>query len=270
LIALGSGRSFAGVSPTRGLLDVRPALGDLFVVLTAVLVVEFVLLVYILVSSFKRRSAGADQQKASNSSWQRLLAILAPLLLIAVFAAAVARRGTHATITPISLGPPPTLLPLGGGTGSGSPLVVHWWILGGIALFGLVALVVALVLRRRRPRETTPATAQSERRELLAAVDASIEELDDDSDPRRAVINAYASMEQVLSQHGLPRKPSETSLEYLARWAGALQVGRAASEGLAGLYELARFSLHLIDDEMRREAKTALSVLRRELTDEPA
>jgi hypothetical protein len=77
-------------------------------------------------------------------------------------------------------------------------------------------------------------------------------------------------MERVLSEHGLPRKPSETPLEYLARWVGVLRVGRTAAEALAALYERARFSIHLIDEEMRQEAREALGILRRELEEGPA
>ncbi len=75
LIALGSGRSFARISPARRLLDVRPAVGDLLVLLVAVLVVEFGLLVYVLLSYFKKRSPddpGAEGRQAlfGSGSWR--------------------------------------------------------------------------------------------------------------------------------------------------------------------------------------------------------
>jgi Domain of unknown function (DUF4129) len=271
LVALGSGRSFARISPARRLLDVRPAVGDLFVLLVAVLVLEFGLLVYVLVSRFHRRSSDdAGSGRDQSGPWQRLLATLVPLLLLAVLVAAMARRGNGNTTTPISLIPLGTPLPPGSGTGTGSPVVVHWWVLGGLALFGLAGLLVALIVRRRRRRKAATPALSTERKELRAAVDVSLEELEDDADPRRAVINAYANMERVLSEHGLPRRPHETPLEYLARWTAVLEIGRAAAEALALLYERARFSLHVIDEEMRREATAALGALRRELRDEAA
>jgi hypothetical protein len=271
LIALGSSRSFAHISPARRLLDVRPALGDLFVLLAAAIVVEFGLLVYVLLSSFAKRSLGdAGPEGVQGSPWQRLLATLVPLILIAIFVAAITRRGNGNATTPISLAPPGTLLPLDGVPGSGSPLVVHWWFLGGLGLFGLAGLLVVLIVRWQRRREAVGLTPRTEREELQAIVDVSLQELEDGDDPRQAVINAYAGMEQVLSDNGLPRRPHEAPLEYLARWTGVLHVGRAAAEALALLYERARFSLHLIDEEMGQEAKAALVALRRELRGDAA
>lgn len=271
LVAMGSSRSVARISPAQRLLDVRPALGDLFVLLGAVLVVECALLVYVVLTSFQRRSREDLGEPAEQSGpWQRLLAAFVPLVLIVVLAVSIARRGSGMSTTPGSLGPLPTFPPVVGGSGSGPPLVVHWWIFGGLALLGLAVLVVVLVVRRRRRRQTPSAPAQPEREELRAAIDASLEELGEDGDPRRAVINAYAGMERVLSEHGLPRRPHETPLEYLGRWTAVLHVGRAAAEALAALYERARFSLHLMDEEMRQDAVAALGALRRELGDEPA
>ncbi len=272
LITLGSGRSFARISPARRLLDVGPAVGDLFVLLTAVLVVELGLLVYVLFSRLRRRSPeDADAGKEPSTAWQRLVAPLIPFVLIAVLVAIVARRGDGTLTTPMSLAPPGTLFPGDGVPGTGAPVVVHWWILGGLALLAVAVLLVFEVARRwQRRREAEPRGASSDREELLVAIDGSLRELENDPDPRRAVINAYAAMERVLSEHGLPRMPSETPLEYLARWAGALHVGRAAAEALAVLYERARFSAHLIDEEMKQEARRALGALRHDLGAEPA
>jgi len=271
LIALGSGRSFARLSPARHLLDVRPAIGDLFVLLVAVLIVEFGLLVYVLLSYLKRRRPDdAGVEKTPSGPWQRLVASLLPFMLIAVLVAVVARREGDDPSTPLTLLPPGTLLPIDGTPGAGTPVVVHWWILGGLALFAAAALLCVVLVRWRRRRREEAEPRASDREELLVAVDASLKDLEDDPDPRRAVINAYASMERVLSERGLPRRPSETPLEYLARWAGVLRVGRAAAEALAALYERARFSVHLIDEEMRQEARTALGALRRDLAEGPA
>ena len=166
-----------------------------------------------------------------SGSWRVLL----PFVLIAVLIALMARRENDSQTTPISLLPPGTLLPIGGVPGSGTSLVVHWWVLGGVAMLGAAVLLCVVLVRRRRRREEV-GPRRSEREELLVAVDVSLKELEDDPDPRRAVINAYASMERVLSERGLPRRPFETPLEYLARWAGVLHVGRVAAEALAALY----------------------------------
>jgi hypothetical protein len=118
------------------------------------------------------------------------------------------------------------------------------------------------VLHLREPRIEE---GREEPEELVAAVELSLEDLERDPDPRRAVIRAYARMERALGAHGLARRPSETALEYLARALTALQVGRASVERLTALFERAKFSRHEIDGSMKAEALAALSSLRDEL-----
>jgi hypothetical protein len=271
LVALGSRRSFARLGPGRSLLDVRPALGDLFVVLVAVLAVELGVVLYLLFRSFRRPVIGAERGRDRSSPWQRLVATLVPLVLIAALIGAIARRDQNSLATPSSLPMTPGPLPFDGPQGTGTPLVVHWAVLGPIAAAGVVIAVGLLLLRRwrrRRDLRRSAVAVPTDREELRTAVDASLRELEDDPDPRRAVINAYAGMEQVLARHGLPRRAAEAPLEYLARWVGVLGIGRTAAQGLAVLYERARFSLHVIDEEMRQEARAALGALRRDLGDE--
>ncbi len=128
--------------------------------------------------------------------------------------------------------------------------------------------LLVVLLRRRHRREIRAEGVSPERGELRAVFDASLLRLDEDRPPREAVIHAYASMEEVLARHGLMRRPSEAPFEYLARWTNALHVGRTAAEALTYLYERARFSLHLIDEEMKQEAIAALTTLRDELAGE--
>jgi len=269
LVALGSRRSFANVSPSRTLLDARVVLGDLFVILGAILVAEFCLLVYIWVSHLRKRRSGIDGGEArAPTSWgQRLLASLVALMLFAVFIGVAARNGGDGSTTPLGFAPPVGLPPLGSDQSAAQTFVIHWWILLGLALFGLAGLLLTVLLRRRR-LEVEAESAPSEREELLAAVEASLEELEEDPDPRKAVIGAYASMEQALSRHGLARRPSEAPLEYLARWSSAVRVSRSPAEALTRLYERARFSLHLVDEDMKQEATAALLTLRHELGEE--
>ncbi len=271
LVALGSRRSFANVSPSRTLLEARVVLGDLFVILGAILVAEFCLLVYTWVSHLRKRRSGIDgDEKRAPSSWgQRLFASLVALMLFTVFIGVAARNGGDGSTTLLGFTPPVSLPPLGSDQSAAQTFVIHWWILLGLALFGSAGLLLTVLLRRRRRRlEVEAESAPSEREELLAAVEASLEELEEDPDPRKAVIGAYASMEQALSRHGLARRPSEAPLEYLARWTSAVRVSRSPAEALTRLYERARFSLHLVDEDMKREATAALLTLRHELGEE--
>lgn len=113
---------------------------------------------------------------------------------------------------------------------------------------------------KRRPDERTL------REDLTAILQDTIDKLWDEQDPRRAVILAYAWMERTLAAHGLPRAPSEAPLEYLARVLIELDASRESVFELTTLFERARFSPHVIDDEMKGEAIAALSAVRDELS----
>jgi hypothetical protein len=143
---------------------------------------------------------------------------------------------------------------------------VHWWgySLVVLILIGGVATAVALRRSRAEPR------AAEEPDELLAAVDLSLDDVENDPDPRRAVIRAYGRMERALGSYGLVRRPSETPLEYIGRALTSLRVGRASVERLSALFERAKFSRHEIDVSMKSDALAALGALRDELAGETA
>jgi hypothetical protein len=148
----------------------------------------------------------------------------------------------------------------------GLPSVFLW---GVVAVAFAAVGAVALWLRLREPPLPPRSDTEDDSSELLTAVDLSLTDLDQEPDPRRAVIRAYARMEGALGLHGLARQPSETPLEYLARALGSLRVGRAAIERLTALFERAKFSTHEIDGSMKADALAALRALRDELA-EPA
>ena len=87
----------------------------------------------------------------------------------------------------------------------------------------------------------------------------TLDELELDPDPRRAVIQAYVRMEAVLGAHGHARLPHEAPLEYLARVLRELDVRAEAAHALTELFERARFSHHEIDAAMRAEAIASLA-----------
>jgi DMSO/TMAO reductase YedYZ heme-binding membrane subunit len=139
-----------------------------------------------------------------------------------------------------------------------------WWPVILVA-FGTVALFVSA--STRRPRSRGPSDPDAE---TVALLDASLDDLRNEPDPRRAVVAAYARMERRLAVRGFARRPSETPTEYLQR---ALGTGTAAGETvgveplaeLTALAELARFSDATIDETMRARAVAALERLRAEL-----
>ena len=88
------------------------------------------------------------------------------------------------------------------------PLVV-----AGLALAVMVGLAVAQLLAERGRRR--PPGTPGER--LVELLDDTLEDLEREPDPRRAVIAAWARMERGLAAAGLPRRPAEAPFEYAGR-----------------------------------------------------
>jgi len=165
----------------------------------------------------------------------------------------------------------------GNGSGPGVPrrpvppglTPMHWW---GIAAAAAVVVAAALVAAQRLLRRPHAADGDAETEEvpeLREAIALSLDEIEREPDPRRAVIRAYARMEEILGRHGLGRRSVETSLEHLRRALGALQVSGPAAQRLAALFERAKFSPHGVGADMKRDAVAALTAVRDELEDVP-
>jgi uncharacterized membrane protein YccC len=133
-----------------------------------------------------------------------------------------------------------------------------------IALAALIvaAIAVAVIADRRRDRRGRRTPEQLE--ELGRALDEAIDDLGRDPDPRRAVIAAYARMEQALTSYGFPRRPSEAPYEYVHRVARELEADGPVAL-LTELFEVAKFSEHSVDETMRGRAIDALTAVRAEV-----
>jgi hypothetical protein len=155
----------------------------------------------------------------------------------------------------------PKLAPTHGGGNVGP------WLAIGLAAVILAGMVVVAVHRLR----TRPAVAPVELvpgDPLAAAVEAALADLEGETDPRRAVIKAYARAEAVLRENGLPRRPSEAPLEYLDRVLRDLGARAGAVDRLTELFERAAFSQHAVGPEMRDEAVAVFLGLRDKLSAE--
>jgi Domain of unknown function (DUF4129) len=82
--------------------------------------------------------------------------------------------------------------------------------------------------------------------------------LRDPTDPRSAVIAAYARMEQVLAERDLGRRRPEAPREYLARVLREQGMPERSLTTVTVLFEEARFSLHPIPRSAPRRALSAL------------
>jgi hypothetical protein len=171
-----------------------------------------------------------------------------------------------------------TLAPAGlpGGSGSALPGAVARAVTTGVpvalwigVLVGTVVVTatVALLLVVRARSGTVPAVegVNAERPAPVAAVDAAVDALEAEPDPRRAVIAAYAAMERLLTYAGSPRREADAPGEHLARSLVLLGASRGAARRLTDLFERARFSIHVIDEPVRQAAFEALAAVRRDL-----
>lgn len=180
--------------------------------------------------------------------------------------------------------PPPAQPSFSGHITPRSPDAAHvaaggWpgWI-GTVAtvLLTLVVLVVcAFVVRaitrdRRRRRGLRPVrfspAITSTRDDVVAALDAGIEELNDsDDDPRRAVIACWVRLEQAAVSAGIVRAAADSPTDLVGRLLTTRRVDAGALAGLAAVYREARYATHTVDERMRRQAIEALHRLRTDL-----
>lgn len=162
-----------------------------------------------------------------------------------------------------------------------------WVATAAVALLGLAALLAlgyALwtvfrgVLRRtsrralpgRRPRPTTEGTA----RDVVAALDAGLIELDDRStDPRTVVIACWVRLEEAAATAGVRRLAGDTPTDLVTRLlrgdtdsgVPAIVSAQVLAE-FAHVYREARYATHAVDEGTRDQARSALRRLRAELT----
>jgi len=132
-------------------------------------------------------------------------------------------------------------------------------IVGGVAAYFLVT---------RARRKSLGPLLQRRRETVSRALDESLDDLRSDPDVRRAIIAAYARMEDALAAAGLARAPAEAPFEYLERTLLELDAGADAARRLTDLFERAKFSQHEPAEAMRDEAIDALIAVRDELQEE--
>lgn len=135
-----------------------------------------------------------------------------------------------------------------------------------VVVVGLILVAVAAyVLSERRARRGRTPRDRTLAEELADVLDETLDDLRAEADPRRAIIAAYARLEQVLAASGIPRRPAETSDEYLARVLRLLELEPSAIRRLTRLFTRAKFSQHDVDLTMKEEAISALEDVRDDL-----
>jgi hypothetical protein len=133
-----------------------------------------------------------------------------------------------------------------------------WQAAGVAAAAASVGLLAVWAVHRRRDQATD---VRPDSGRMVDVLDTSLEDLRVVSDPRQAILTAYARMERALSPRGVGRQRHETATEYLDRLLGRLELEPAPLQRLTGLFELARFSNHQVTEAMRDDALAALGTI---------
>ena len=132
----------------------------------------------------------------------------------------------------------------------------------------IVAIVGGLLFLWRAGKAKGPARTRLQR-DLIADLRAAELELEAIKDPRLAVLACYERMQRTLERGGLPGSPADTPAEIVARVRQAGAVHGSSPERLAALFEHAKFSPHVVTEDMRREALGAVTDIREQLEAEP-
>ena len=237
----------SGAAPTdRSWLGV-PALGDILVVIVlAGALVGLALFVALLLSG-QRTDTDLPPRKPM---WPSLI------IMLLVFAAIVwlPRREPSEETRPT---PEPEVT-------IDEPITVPSGVVGRNEIVVLVVLValsmLAMVWTRRRmgllhDSEIESAGLDDALQPILAETVASLEL---GSDPRSAVLTAYAALESSFADLGWHRAATETPSEFVGRVLARFTAAAGPVTELAGLYELARFSERAISSDDRRRATRSL------------
>jgi len=187
---------------------------------------------------------------------------------------------------------PPEVYPREGwGLDTGPDLTWLLVLMTAVGLVGLLAAAFVLVPRllRWRPRwprlkwrvrrrrsgeapateptrvEPSPADAEADADVARRALDAALVPLREPADPREAVIEAYARMEEVLASRELGPRIPEAPREYLRRVLREQGMPERSLTTLTELFEEARFSPHSIPTSASGRARSELQAAREAL-----
>jgi heme/copper-type cytochrome/quinol oxidase subunit 2 len=261
--------------------DGPPNAGPVIAILHVIEIVGIALellaiLILIVVFRLSRRRDEDDNdepyQEPVRVHWLvRLLSSLLPPLVLTALIVAITRSrpvGQSLELAPIG--------DFGASPGSGgfveqvvTNLGLSWW---EVVIAVVLAVVAFVAILRAFRAYGAPVSTPDEKPEvsrqttaLASAVGAGLRDARREPDPRRAVITAYATMERMLAAQGWPRRDVEAPLEYMTRLFAERNVRADALATLTELFELARFSQHVISPATKERAIGALTVIDQEL-----
>jgi uncharacterized protein DUF4129 len=254
LVALGSRRSAPWGAPA---VDV-PSAGGGGLALGALAALALAAGIVWLALSLRRVPSRRRQVERQNRSW---LAAVLGLLLVALILGSVGLQAQQRSRLVIAPAVPPRSHRPPAHPAHGSS--VDPWLVAGIGAALAAALVAAALVGRTR---RSVAEAEPEAVEPSAPTEPEapvhLDALLADPDSRRAVIAAYAGMEQTMAVAGAGRRAPEAPLEYLSRLRATRAAVAPMADRLTALYQRARFGRAPISPAMRDDAVAALRALR--------
>lgn len=237
-----------------------------------------------LLISFLRRRKPSDpeqrrQPEAIKTPWQVAVSMLASAALLIVVMLWLVRHGSdlqewlqrwragleelHASL---QASPLPVIQQLQSPVAGYALFFIVIVVYGGIALLGLWVLFDTQ--GQAAPGQTTEESQQARR--VRRAVTVGLRELQQVTEPRQAIIACYARLEHLLEDHGVPLYDTLTPQEYMGAALQGLDLPMDAFAGLVRLFELARYSLHPLDETARQTAITYLETIKSHLEWEAA
>jgi Domain of unknown function (DUF4129) len=261
-----------GDAGVRGFLLVPALSTPLYV--TMLLVVLTGVGLSLLVSILHRRRGSRVPERPHESEapkpfWQSVLSLLAWLVLAGVCLNWLIRHGPQvqeflqriraevgAIRESLGAGSQPLVDQVSSSTAGYTLFVLVVVIYGGLALIALWVLF--------EDRGYAPGAGPRDDpdvRQVRRAMQAGLQELREHAEPRQAIIACYARLEHLLEDHGLPAYHHLTPQEYMGAALRGLDLPLDAFTGLIRLFELARYSLHPIDEVAKAAATRHLERL---------
>lgn len=168
------------------------------------------------------------------------------------------------SIDPSTLPPTEVAPDAADGSDAAAPTIVQ--VLGIAVILALLAAVASTASRWTPAGGRALSALRRRRVPVLADVDEAEFAIDDGvarralsgGTPRNAIVACWQHLESAAEARGLPRRPAETSAEYVARVIATTASDTGPIEDLAALYREARFSEHELGEDHRARAADAL------------
>lgn len=269
-----------GNTAHSGMLLVPQLPASLYIVMAVVVVLGIGLTLLVSITQRRRKAERQLQkhQETARTPWQAALSMLATLAVFAFLLWWVVRYGAHLQALFARLRVDVESMqgffeearsmvrqvhsPTAGYAVFTAVMVVY----GGMAVLAGWVLLESFAFWRLRSQ--TP-SEEPQRRQVRRAVQAGLRALHDHSEPRAAIIACYARLEHLLEDYGVPVAQHLTPQEYLKSVLQELELPLDILTALVELFELARYSLHPLEDADRLRAIGYLENLQHHLQGAP-